>query len=613
MQNLLLSNTNQTAIGVINRPGPTLDLNFAATKNCIDQVSGRDLITFTRSTTGTYFDSAGVLRSAAVNLAVRSEEFDNAVWTKTRSSITADSEIAPNGTLTADKIVEDTTASATHLVSLGSGIIAGNTYTYSVYAKPAGRDWIVLSPGGSWGFAWFNISSGTVGTVTSGGSSATAAIQSVGNGWYRCSVTATAVDNRGLQILMSTGNNVVTYTGDGTSGVFLWGAQLEAGSVATNYIPTTATVNSAPRFDHNPTTGESLGLLIEEQRTNSIRNNTMVGAVAGTPGTAPTNWSGNFTSSGITRQIVGTGIENGINYVDYRLAGTTTGALFFGVSPEISTSVAATNGQTWTFSSYARLVAGSLAGFTQINFYIAFNNSSGTGIQFVTGGITPTSAALNTQRFTRTATASNALVAFVQPSFQFEAPTSTAIDITLRIGLPQLEQGAFATSVIPTTTAAATRAADVASITGTNFSSWYRQSEGTLFYEGTVSQGLSAFPWFYNITDGTTNNSIGVYQYTSGIYGALTTAGTPITPDPSVIFTPVSGAAAKHALAVKTSDTRAAYNGTLSGAQTTTVMPVVNQLAIGQRVTGNRMTGTIRRIIYYPVRIPNALLQAITI
>jgi hypothetical protein len=218
---------------------PSLDLPFAENKSLTDAVTGQSLITFTRASSATYIDSAGTLRSAVTNLLLRSEEFDNASWTKTRSSITADSEIAPNGTLTADKVVEDTTASATHLVSLGSGIIAGNTYTYSVYAKSAGRNWIVLSPGGTWGFAWFNISSGTIGTVTSGGSSATAAIQSVGNGWYRCSVTSTAVDNRGFQILMATGNDVVTYTGNGTSGVFIWGAQLEVGAFATSYIPTT--------------------------------------------------------------------------------------------------------------------------------------------------------------------------------------------------------------------------------------------------------------------------------------------------------------------------------------------------------------------------------------
>ena len=98
----------------------------------------------------------------------------------------------------------------------------------------------------------------------------------------------------------------------------------------------------APRFDHNPTTGESLGLLVEEQRTNSIRNNTMVGAVAGTPGTLPTNWSTFITgATGISREVVGTGVESGINYLDLRFFGTSTGGGVFAVQADTNTGVAA--------------------------------------------------------------------------------------------------------------------------------------------------------------------------------------------------------------------------------------------------------------------------------
>jgi hypothetical protein len=152
----------------------------------------------------------------------------------------------------------------------------------------------------------------------------------------------------------------------------------------------------------------------------------------------------------------------------------------------------------------------------------------------------------------------------------------------------------------------------VASITGANFSSWYRQDEGTVFYDGTVSQGLAGFPWVYNISDGTVNNSIGVYQFTNGIYGGVVAGGVAATPAPSVLFSPVPGSTAKHALAVKALDTRAALNSTLSSAQLNTVMPVVNTLSIGQRINGNRMTGTIRRLTYWPQRLPNSTLQAVT-
>jgi hypothetical protein len=373
-----------------------------------------------------------------------------------------------------------------------------------------------------------------------------------------------------------------------------------------------------PRFDHNPLTGESLGLLVEEQRTNSIRNNTMVGAVAGTPGTLPTNWSGNATTAGITRQIVGTGIEDGINYIDYRIAGTTTAALFFQIAPELSTAVAATNGQTWTFSSYARLIAGSLAGFTQLNFYVVFNNSSGTGVQFVTGGIAPTSAALGTQRFTRVATASNATTAFVQPAFQFEALSGASVDITLRIGLPQLEQGATASSVIPTTTAAATRNADVAQITGTNFSSWYRQDEGTVFVSAGVQDFTQTnFPRLFSIDRG---------DISSNFIAAVRGSGTRRL-DYSVFAdgigqavglnngtAPAANTTVNGAWVYKANDFIGAVNGVLTNSDTSGSVPTL-LTTFGVGMQGNatlHYNGTIKRLTFFPQRLPNSTLEAIT-
>jgi hypothetical protein len=446
VQHLLLGNTTQTANGVTTRPGPTLDLNFAASLNTVDQVSGRDPVSFTRTTSGTYFDSAGVLRSAAVNLLLRSEEFNALPWAtqSTPPTITANTAVSPNGSLTADTI---TFASAdSRLQSDTISFTAGVAYTFSIYARAVGTSLnkfrLAFFDGSQQNSADFTVSNLT---------------------WTRITATFIAANTALGRVQIRNATDVLA------NSLFFWGAQLETGSVATAYIPTTSAINSAPRFDHNPITLESLGLLVEEPRTNWIRNNTMVGAIAGTPGTAPTNWFGNSTASGITRQIVGTGIEDGIAYIDYRIAGTTTGALFFSIGPEPATAVAATNGQTWTFSSYARVMAGSFANFTQLNYYIVYNNSAGTGVQFVTGGIAPTSAALRTQRFTRVATASNATIAFVQPAFQFEALTGAVIDVTVRIGLPQLEQGAFASSVIPTTTGTFTRSADLAQITGSNF------------------------------------------------------------------------------------------------------------------------------------------------
>jgi hypothetical protein len=263
-----------------------------------------------------------------------------------------------------------------------------------------------------------------------------------------------ARDKREIETISLT--DKLTFTG-GNQGTF----------VGSDGFVQQATTN-VPRFDHNPTTRESLGLLVEEPRTNSVTNNTMVGAVAGTPGTNPTGWAYATTqSNGLTRSIAGTGVENGINYIDYRFNGTTVAspnACAIGI-----VNATAATAQTWTASTYWKLAAGTTAGTNAWQLGLIENTAGGT---FVTGAFysqtAPTSAALITQRPTATRTLSGGgTVGMVILPINIPVAGNTAIDFTIRIGMPQLEQGAFATSVIPTSTVAATRAADVVSINGT--------------------------------------------------------------------------------------------------------------------------------------------------
>jgi len=102
--------------------------------------------------------------------------------------------------------------------------------------------------------------------------------------------------------------------------------------------------NDVPRIDYNPTTLQPQGLLVEEQRTNSIRNSTAQGAVAGTPGTVPTNWLISSDANGIAREIIGTGVENGITYLDLKYSGTPTATAAFAAISEGTTIVVAANG-----------------------------------------------------------------------------------------------------------------------------------------------------------------------------------------------------------------------------------------------------------------------------
>jgi hypothetical protein len=229
-----------------------------------------------------------------------------------------------------------------------------------------------------------------------------------------------------------------------------------------------ATTN-VPRFDHDPLSRQSLGLLSEVERTNSIRNNTMVGAVAGTPGTVPTNWAVNASANGITREIIGTGIEDGINYLDLRYFGTNTaGSNYFNSVTFQEPGALAAQSQTWTQSCYLRLISGAVSGpgFASSLALVlfgapSFNDNSSASIASVTG------AKLSSQRFTTTRTFANATTTAASPRIVFTVAIDGTIDFTLRIGLPQLEQGATASTPIPTTTAAVTRTADSAVIDGT--------------------------------------------------------------------------------------------------------------------------------------------------
>jgi hypothetical protein len=178
--------------------------------------------------------SAGVCRGLLIeesrtNLYSNSEDFSQVSWTKTRSSIQTNATTSPDGATTADKLIEDTSVSNTHFVQ--SAITPTATpHTLSVFAKKGERNFIVLRLGGANDF--FNLNTGVALTNVNAPT-----ITNYGNGWYRCTVTSSAGTQGSFRV--SADGITDTYTGDGTSGIFIWGAQLEAGSFPTSYIPTT--------------------------------------------------------------------------------------------------------------------------------------------------------------------------------------------------------------------------------------------------------------------------------------------------------------------------------------------------------------------------------------
>ena len=368
--------------------------------------------------------------------------------------------------------------------------------------------------------------------------------------------------------------------------------------------------NNVPRLDYDPVTFAARGLLIEEQRTNSIRNNTMVGAVAGTPGTLPTNWIATSTGGSITRTVVGAGTENGINYIDIRYQ--FSGAANAQIITEATNQIAASSGQNWASSFYVKLVGGSLTNIAA-TLNLQELNAGGAVLATTVTAFTPTSNGLATQRYSNTRNLNQATCAFVVQYILLAA--SGAANITLRIGLPQLEQGAFATSVIPTTTAAATRAADIATMTGTNFSSWFNAAAGTLFAE------WNAFGSNYNrsVVDieqtAAATDRIDIAINSSNVINPKTVVGgSAVASLNGGNYT--ANTTARLAFAYASANYASSLNGAAAVTATTAgALPSsLAKMFIGSLsgISGQQINGHIRRITYYPRRLSNAELQWIT-
>ena len=215
-----------------------------------------------------------LLEPQRTNLIPYSESFDNAAWTKSEVNVQADVVISPDGTTNAD-LIKENSANALHWIGDSITVTSGESYTVSVFAKKKERSvlQIILStnflPAS---YANYDLDNGL---VSASGGNITTKIDDYENGWFRCSITFTATSSASGTPLLALQNSTTasrgaSYQGDGTSGLYLWGAMVEQGSYPTSYIisnsgsTTTRTADVCNNAGTSATFNDSEGVLFAE-------------------------------------------------------------------------------------------------------------------------------------------------------------------------------------------------------------------------------------------------------------------------------------------------------------------------------------------------------------
>lgn len=622
---------------------PTLNLDFANSRS----VDNR--IIFTRNSSATYYNERGVLQTVRndqsridhdpstgeckgllveeqrTNLLTYSEDFTNADWFIANLLVVPNSGISPNGTMTADKIIPDT-SNTYHLIQ-DYGVTTSGSATMSIFAKAAGYNRISLRESNITGNgALFDLSTGIVVTTNN----ATATITAVGNGWYRCTATITWGTSYAWGAFV--GNNAAstvfpTFAGNNTDGVLIWGAQLESGSFATSYIPSsvsfTSRASSATYFDkdgvlriaginqprygygYDSVNGKWLnqGLILEAATTNQFLSSNLG------------NW---VLQGGVTRSI------NSAIGPDGLLSATTitTNSEYLGL---YSVSLAYSGTTFYTTSIFVKagststIYGGFSNNFEGASAYYFFNLSSKTITTGSVGGFTNSFAKMidvGNGWYRLVVTAKTGEPGFNSSSsigaFWRNATAGTAYYYGV-----QFETGSVDSSYIPTYGSSVTRAADVSSSSTTtralesaylineNFYPWWNNLEHSFYAEA------SQFPPsdYGRLLDVSNNSTQRFSMYRQGGIGTNgINSQFQITGDSWSTNT-----FAKFACAISTSGMSSSFNGNLQTISATYIPYIANRLNIGGQTDGNGIwNGHIKKISFYDRRITNSQLQALT-
>lgn len=519
-------------------------------------------LSFTRASNGTRINSAGLVEVCPWNLLQQSETFDNAAWVKQSATVTANSTTAPNGTATADTFNVTATAYSS-IYNAGALSLPSGIYTQGIYAKKGTKNYLyILDLTATSAKAWFNLDTGVVGTVASG---YTATMESVGNGWYRCSLSQnTSVTPSYFHFGASDSDN--SFTPSSSGNIYIWGAQLNIGSTAKPYFPTTDRLN-VPRLTYQNGGGGCPSLLLEKQSTNLAL------------------YSEDFTNGFWTKDT------------------TTTVTANDGISPDGTQNADRFESPSSIKGIYSYGVSGS----ETISVYIKAGNSGNVGKSatlFTT---------LATQDFILTNDWQRISVSGAASSLWALYPSATNSFTNVLIWGAQAEQSSYPTSYIPTTSASATRVADACYKTG--ISSLIGQTEGTLFVDFDFQYSDSATQVLIKANQTTDANSVGIEVQGTTIKALVNSVGSQIVN----ISGTISTGRIKAAIAYKTNDFAFYVNGTQVGTDTSGSVAfagVVDILTIGQfLLLGTSYfpaTRPFNESVVFKTRLTNAELASLT-
>ena len=366
--------------------------------------------------------------------------------------------------------------------------------------------------------------------------------------------------------------------------------------VGSNGLIQTA-ASGAARFDHNPTTGESLGLLVEEARTNLHVGSTTNALNAGIAGL--TQGSASIVDpTGATSTVETWAVDTSTgNHSGYRFYNNTyvdnTYSLFVKSNGITRIQVSANQRDNSTYID-VDLISGSI---------ISTSDNRATATKLANGWVRISSSAA--------ADRAHGPGFWLLDSSGNRSFTGNGTSGVYVWGM-QLEQASgalFPTSYIPTSGSTVTRAADVASMTGTNFSSWNNPTAGTF-----VSNFRAQSPATFSINGAGGSGDRLIFFEDAGIRirQQLVTAGSLVYDStPTTVYSKT--ASNKFAFALASGSQASALNGTVGGTGAATSIFTPTSMQIGRETAfGSYLNGSVARLAYYPVRLPDAQLQALT-